>query len=79
MEKKHLELVPHAMTESEFWAKFFQSHYFHREKDMADDPNDPFFECDKNDMKEISDEKNKTNCAPVLDFNYLLDDLGIVS
>ncbi|CAD5219558.1 unnamed protein product [Bursaphelenchus okinawaensis] len=79
VEKKHLELVPHAMTEQEFWAKFFQSHYFHKEKDMNEDPNDPFFECDKNDAKEINNEKNEARCNPILDLNYLLEDLGIVS
>ncbi|KAI6243851.1 hypothetical protein M3Y99_00050200 [Aphelenchoides fujianensis] len=79
VEKKHLELVPHAMTENEFWSKFFQSHYFHRERDMNEDPNDPFFECDKNDLKEMSEEKDKLRFRPTVDFEYLLEDLGIVS
>ncbi len=30
--KRHLEHVPHQMTEQEFWTKFFQSHYFHRDR-----------------------------------------------
>ncbi|KAI6205797.1 hypothetical protein M3Y94_00833200 [Aphelenchoides besseyi] len=76
---KHLELVPHAMNEQEFWAKFFQSHYFHRERDMNEDPNDPFFDCDKNDVKDMLEEKGSLQFRPTIDFNYLLEDLGIVS
>ncbi|KAI6173907.1 Seryl-tRNA synthetase [Aphelenchoides besseyi] len=79
VEKKHLELVPHAMNEQEFWAKFFQSHYFHRERDMNEDPNDPFFDCDKNDVKDMLEEKGSLKFRPTIDFNYLLEDLGIVS
>ncbi|VDO36649.1 unnamed protein product [Haemonchus placei] len=53
VEKKHLELVPHEMTESQFWTKFFQSHYFHREREVLPNPNDPFSDCVKMDEAEM--------------------------
>lgn len=46
--KKHLEYVPHKMPESEFWTKFFQSHYFHRDRIHAG-TKDLFTECAKID------------------------------
>lgn len=51
VEQKHLELVPHEMTEEEFWSKFFQSHYFHRERFSGETSNDPFADCAKMDEK----------------------------
>ncbi|KJH47952.1 putative serine--tRNA ligase [Dictyocaulus viviparus] len=53
VEKKHLELVPHEMTETQFWTKFFQSHYFHREREVLPSPNDPFSDCVKMDEAEM--------------------------
>ncbi|VDN35029.1 unnamed protein product [Cylicostephanus goldi] len=53
VEKKHLELVPHEMTEAQFWTKFFQSHYFHREREVLPNPNDPFADCVKMDDAEM--------------------------
>lgn len=53
VEKKHLELVPHEMTEAQFWTKFFQSHYFHREREVLPSPNDPFSDCVRMDEAEM--------------------------
>ncbi|KAL6739484.1 hypothetical protein Aduo_012930 [Ancylostoma duodenale] len=53
VEKKHLELVPHEMTEAQFWTKFFQSHYFHREREVLPNPNDPFADCVRMDEAEM--------------------------
>lgn len=30
VKKKYFDNVPSKLTESQFWTKFFQSHYFHR-------------------------------------------------
>lgn len=46
---------------------------------MNEDPNDPFFDCDKADRREMSDEKAHTSVEPPFDFRYLLEDLGMVS
>uniref|UniRef100_A0A1I7TVN5 BSD domain-containing protein n=1 Tax=Caenorhabditis tropicalis TaxID=1561998 RepID=A0A1I7TVN5_9PELO len=54
VQKKNLELVPHEMSEETFWKKFFQSHYFHRERDVLPNPNDPFAECVRDDDEEMS-------------------------
>ena len=32
VKRKHVENVPHNMSEQEFWTKFFHSHYFYRDR-----------------------------------------------
>ncbi|MFH4983764.1 hypothetical protein AB6A40_010473 [Gnathostoma spinigerum] len=75
VEKKHLELVAHEMSEQQFWGKLFQSHYFHRERSANPNPSEPFSDCIMTDdigMHKLLDGEvsNKT-----LDFAYLDDGL----
>lgn len=48
VQKKHREHVPAKLSESEFWTKFFQSHYFHRDR-INTGSRDLFTECAKID------------------------------
>lgn len=48
VKRKHNEHVPDKLSENEFWTKFFQSHYFHRDRIMAG-TKDLFTECGKID------------------------------
>lgn len=52
VKRKHQENVPHKMSESDFWTKFFQSHYFHRDRINAG-TKDLFTECAKIDDQEL--------------------------
>lgn len=48
VKKKYIESVPAKLSESEFWTKFFQSHYFHRDR-VTTGMKDIFSECGKMD------------------------------
>ncbi len=54
VKRKHFENVPTKMSEQEFWNKFFQSHYFHRDRihGLAG-VKDIFTECAKDDDNAI--------------------------
>jgi len=51
VKRKHAENVPHNISEQEFWTKFFQSHYFHRDRLHTKGVKDIFTECSKEDDK----------------------------
>lgn len=48
VKRKHGEYVPAKLSESEFWTKFFQSHYFHCDRILGG-TKDIFTECGKID------------------------------
>uniref|UniRef100_A0A2P2I1J3 General transcription factor IIH subunit 1-like n=1 Tax=Hirondellea gigas TaxID=1518452 RepID=A0A2P2I1J3_9CRUS len=50
VKKKHDDYVPSRMTESDFWTRFFQSHYYSAHTTSRTE--DVFFECAKYDDKE---------------------------
>ncbi|KAL1509559.1 hypothetical protein ABEB36_004273 [Hypothenemus hampei] len=52
VKKKYIENVPAKLSEAQFWTKFFQSHYFHRDRKYAENK-DLFTECGKIDDQEL--------------------------
>lgn len=66
--KKHEELVPTKMTETEFWNKFFQSRYFNRDRTK-----DMFSDCVKSDEKEWTSSVKKGTIDPFLDIDMFSD------
>lgn len=72
VKKKYSEHVPSKMTESEFWAKFFQSHYFHRDRIMGG-TKDIFTECGKLDDKALQEAVTKSAGDILLDLRSFED------
>ncbi|PIC35247.1 hypothetical protein B9Z55_014667 [Caenorhabditis nigoni] len=76
VQKKNLELVPHEMSEETFWKKFFQSHYFHREKEVLPNPKDPFAECVRDDEEEMTKMTSEKIQRKRFDLDHI-DDNGL--
>lgn len=72
VKKKHSEYVPAKMSESEFWTKFFQSHYFHRDRIMTG-TKDIFTECGKMDDKALQEAVKKSSGDVLLDLRSFED------
>ncbi|XP_074853875.1 general transcription factor IIH subunit 1 [Carettochelys insculpta] len=69
---KYAENVPHSMTEKEFWTRFFQSHYFHRDR-LNTGSKDLFAECAKMDEKGLKTMVSQGVKNPLLDLTALED------
>lgn len=72
VKRKHAENVPAKLTESEFWTKFFQSHYFHRDR-IAGATKDIFSECGRIDDQVLKADVGKAAGDPLLDLRLFED------
>ncbi|XP_066587636.1 general transcription factor IIH subunit 1 isoform X1 [Prorops nasuta] len=66
VKRKHQENVPHKLSESDFWTKFFQSHYFHRDR-INTGTKDLFTECAKIDDQELKKDIQSGINDPLVD------------
>ena len=73
VKKKHLDNVPSKMTEQEFWTKFFQSHYFHRDRLHGKGVKDIFTECAKDDDKRMKEQIRAGVADPIANIHTLTD------
>ncbi|KAH8401137.1 hypothetical protein KR009_003183 [Drosophila setifemur] len=72
VKRKHIENVPAKMPESEFWTKFFQSHYFHRDR-LTAGTKDIFTECGKIDDQALKAAVQQGAGDPLLDLKKFED------
>lgn len=72
VKKKHIECVPIKLSESEFWTKFFQSHYFHRDR-ITTGLKDIFVECGRIDDSTLRKEIRNNLGDPLLDLGKFGD------
>lgn len=72
VKKKHMECVPNKLSESEFWTKFFQSHYFHRDR-IITGMKDIFAECGKIDDSTLKKDIRKNLNDPLLNISKFGD------
>lgn len=72
VKRKHSEHVPAKLSESEFWTKFFQSHYFHRDRIVAG-TKDIFTECGKIDDQQLKLAVQENLGDPLLDIRSFED------
>ncbi|XP_015786403.1 general transcription factor IIH subunit 1 [Tetranychus urticae] len=77
VKKKHFENVPHKITEAEFWTRFFQSHYFHRDRvfsgSSGSSKGDLFADCAKSDEIDIKTAARRGVKDPFVDITYFDD------
>ncbi|KAF2356719.1 BSD domain [Trinorchestia longiramus] len=71
VKKKHDDYVPHRMTESEFWTRFFQSHYYSAHTTSRSE--EVFSECTKYDDKEWSRDLSKIVTDPILNLDNIYE------
>ena len=63
--------MPHKLSEEEFWQRFFQSHYFHR--DRISSMKDFFNDCAKQDEADIQNAIKKGITVPFFDLRVFDD------
>ncbi|XP_075985028.1 transcription factor B1 [Anticarsia gemmatalis] len=76
--KKHVDYVPNKMTEAEFWTKFFQSHYFHRDRIASSSSKDLFGECAKMDDQAIASAMKHTTLDLTVDLPQFTEPIPLL-
>ncbi|CAN8027378.1 unnamed protein product [Ixodes persulcatus] len=72
VKRKHLENVPERMTEAEFWTRFFQSHYFHRDR-LHTATRDLFSDCARSDDQDVREALAAGLGDPLVDISSFQD------